>query len=144
MPPKSKQYNTTVHTKYQALYENQTHGISFNLTTDDIVNQRVLWGKQHSISIPDVSHNGLTVSFCTLPDNLDQLTDEIYQFCPDIIDQAYSGMDAMHDMAEETDQPITPEVFELIEGIDFSKDDCGFEILKRDLEQNKRLSLWWD
>jgi len=32
----------------------------------------------------------------------------------------------------------------LIDGIDFSNENFGLEILERDLEKQKKIKLWWD
>lgn len=53
-------------------------------------------------------------------------------------------MDDMLQMVEETGQSISPELMKLLEGIDFSQEDFGLEILQRDLRENKLVRLWWD
>ena len=40
--------------------------------------------------------------------------------------------------------PISPEEKELIEGVDFEDEDYGLEILKRELQRDQKVMLWWD
>jgi len=68
----------------------------------------------------------------------------VTDFCPDVIEQGFGCMDDMLQMAEETGQSISPELMKLLDGIDFSKEDFGLEILQRDLRENKLVRLWWD
>jgi hypothetical protein len=50
----------------------------------------------------------------------------------------------MVEMAEEIGEDLDPEMAKLIEGIDFSDENYGLEILKREIEQRKAIALWWD
>ena len=50
---------------------------------------------------------------------LSSLVAEIYEFCPDVIDQNLGCMDDMVDMMKESGQKLSPEVEKLIEGVDF-------------------------
>jgi hypothetical protein len=50
----------------------------------------------------------------------------------------------MLETAEEMGQELEPHVLELADGVDFSNDDYGLELLKRALEREPVVGLWWD
>jgi hypothetical protein len=48
------------------------------------------------------------------------------------------------DVAEQSAEALTPELKQLIEGVDFNDENYGVEILKRELQRDKKVRLWWD
>jgi len=132
----------TSHPKFQQLYEKQTNGINCGLDTDDIVERLEQWDALYNIEISDVEQDGLVVRLASLPDDLSAFTREIYEFCPDIIDQHFGCMDDMVDTIGAAALP--PELAELIAGVNFEDENFGEILLQRSLERSKLLSLWWD
>jgi hypothetical protein len=74
-----------------------TNGINCDLDTDDIVQRLEQWDALYTIEISDVEPDGLVVRFATLPDDLSTFAREIYEFCPDTIDQHFGCIDDMVD-----------------------------------------------
>jgi len=130
--------------KYAELYEKNTNGINCGLTTDDVVKKLEQWDARYTIEISEIDNDRLNVKFFELPDDLAALAREIYDFCPDVIEQGFGVMDEMVNMMEETGMELPREVAEIIEGIDFADDDFGLELLQRSLRATKDLGLWWD
>ena len=128
--------------KFQQLYEKHTNGINCDLDTDDIVQRLEQWDALYSIEISEVENDSLLVTFAILPDELDEFANEIYEFCPDIIDQHFGCMDDIVGMTRTEDLP--PELAEILEGINFEDENFGLILLRRSLERTKQLSLWWD
>jgi len=85
-----------------------------------------------------INYDQVTVSFQTLPDNLQEIAIELYEFCPDIIDQGFGCMDDMLTMMSESGQEIEDQTKALLEGVDFDNPDFGLKILLNALkiEQN--------
>lgn len=48
------------------------------------------------------------------------------------------------EMMDETGEELTPEMKELIDGVDFSDENYGLEILKREIQRTPSVTLWWD
>ncbi len=128
--------------KFAPLFEQATAAPNFDLETVDIVRQLQAWDQQYGIEIDAVEADGLTVVFKTLPDTLSPLAQEIYEFCPDVIDQHFGCFD---DLLESLDEPeLSPELAELIQGIDFNRDDFGLKLLEKSLTMTQSVGLWWD
>jgi len=102
------------------------------------------WDSSYTIDISDVEHDRLIVTFSSIPGDLTGLANEIYEFCPDVIDQHFGCMDEMVDMFEEHGQELGPELSELIEGVDFNDENFGIILLQRSLKSSKSVALWWD
>lgn len=130
--------------KFEVLNDKGTNGENYDVSTDTIIEKLKQWDSNYGIEISDVEHNSLFVTFKSLPDDLVILANEIYEFCPDVIDQHFGCMDEMVEMMDETGQELTPEMAQLIEGVDFENEDFGEELLRRSLRSTHAVSLWWD
>ncbi|WP_017296120.1 DUF4253 domain-containing protein [Geminocystis herdmanii] len=122
----------------------QTNGINYDVTTEDIIKKLEDWHHRFGITISDVSYDQVTVSFQVLPDNLQEMAIEIYEFCPDIIDQGFGCMDDMLAMMSESGQEIDEYTKALLVGVDLDNPDFGLKILINALKREKKVSLWWD
>jgi hypothetical protein len=128
--------------KFQQLYEKHTNGINCGLHTEDIVQRLEQWDTLYTIEISDVEQDGLVVRFASLPDDLNEFVREIYEFCPDTIEQHFGCIDdIVNTLGAEA---LPPELAELIEGVNFEEENFAEILLQRSLERSKLLVLWWD
>lgn len=130
--------------QYDQIIENQINGSNYGISTQKIVEKLKFWDAQYGINILDVTNDSILLEFKSLPDDLDPLAAEIYDFCPDIIDQNFGCMDEMVEMMEASGRELPQEIAELIEEIDFDDEDFGRQLLKKSLLQSRQISLWWD
>jgi hypothetical protein len=130
--------------KFAEVYEQRTDGINCGLSTDDIVRVLTDWDTRFGIELSDVAADRLVVRFAKLPADLAPFAREIYEFCPDIVDQGFGCMDDMVATFEAADREIPAEFRPLVEGIDFEDPDFGLTILQRDLVAKRSITLWWD
>ncbi len=111
---------------------------------DELVKTLSDWLAISDFTVTLKDRRSLVLKFTKLPDELDKFVRAIYEFCPDVIDQGFGCLDEMINALRETGSEPPAEMLELAEGIDFSDEDYGLEVLKRDLERNHELVLWWD
>ena len=130
--------------KFSQLQQKKTDGGDYGLSTEDIILKLTQWDKAYGIEIDDVAHDRLMVRFKSLPDDVMKLAQEIYAFCPDVVDQGFGCWDDMVEMMHEAGQKPDAEMQLLLEGIDFSDDDFGVELLRKSLVLNQSVNLWWD
>ncbi len=128
--------------KYAELYEKNTNGINCDLQTEDIVQVLMDWDARFTITITEVEADALTVIFENLPEleDLPAFVQEIYAFCPDVIDQHFG---CFNDLVN-SGQPLDLEIQVLIAGVDFSQENFAEVLLMRALQDTKTLRLWWD
>lgn len=130
--------------KFDTIKENGTGGPNYDVSTEDVIKKLKQWDSQYGIEISEVSHDQVLVKFSSLPENLESFAKEVYDFCPDVIDQHFGCMDEMVEMMEETGQEIAPEIAELIEGVDLEDEDFGEVLLQKSIKSTQSVSLWWD
>ncbi|EEF60831.1 DUF4253 domain-containing protein [Pedosphaera parvula] len=129
---------------FALIREAQTNGANFDLDTDAIIARLTQWQSLCSFRVVRAEYDTVEIEFDTLPKDQDAFARELYEFCPDLVDQGTGCMAELLELAEESGQPIAPETQKLIEGVDFEDENYGIEILKREVEQGKKVTLWWD
>ena len=117
---------------------------NFDLDTDDIIAHLAKWQSICSFKVTSADHESVDIEFETLPADMDAFVRDVYDFCPDLVDQGTGCVAEMIEMPEETGEDLSPEIAETIEGIDFSDENYGLEILKREIQKSKQIKLWWD
>lgn len=130
--------------KFDTLRKNGTGGPNVDVSTEDVIKKLEQWDSQYGIEISDVSHDRVLVKFSSLPDNLESFAKEVYEFCPDVVDQHFGCMDEMVEMMEESGQKIAPEIAELIEGVNLEDENFGEVLLQKSIRSTQSVSLWWD
>ena len=129
---------------YAKLEKAGTNGANFDLSTEDIIARLKAWDERYGITIGDVESDAVTVTFHTLPDDTHALAREIYDFCPDTVDQHWGCVAEMLEWAEESGEPVPEDITALIEGVDLEDEDYGLELLRRNLVATRTCGLWWD
>lgn len=121
-----------------------TSAPNFDLDTDAIIARLEQWQTLCSFTVTAATHDSADIEFTTLPADMDAFVRDLYDFCPDLVDQGTGCVHEMVEMAEETGEELPPHMAVLIEGIDFSDENYGLEILKRELQVKRSVKLWWD
>jgi hypothetical protein len=130
--------------KYQPLRDAHTNGGNYDLDTDDVIEHLKQWDADYGISLSDIQRDQVLVQFDRLPSDLAALANDIYEFCPDTIDQHFGCLAEMVELAEETGEDLPPNVAELVKGVDLEDENYGLVLLQRSLAANKLVALWWD
>jgi hypothetical protein len=130
--------------KFEKIRSIGTSAPNYELSNDDIIARLKSWDTKFGITVSDISPESVTVTFTVLPSSLQELSAEIYEFCPDIVDQHFGCFGEIMEIAEEIGQEIEPELLALMEGVDLDSDDAGLELLARSLKQTRTIALWWD
>lgn len=129
---------------YQALRNVQINGANYDLGTEDIILRLQHWETLCEFSLQDPQFDRVDVEFFRLPDDMDAFVHELYAFCPDLVDQGTGCIPEMLELLEESDGEMPAYLQDLIEGVDLKDENCGIELLKRELQQKMRVTLWWD
>jgi hypothetical protein len=129
---------------YEPIRKANTDAANYDLDTAAIIARLKQWEALCKFQVTGAGHDTVEIEFETLPQDMDAFVREVYDFCPDLVDQGTGCMQEMIDALEETGEELDPETEKLIEGVDFEDENYGLEILKRELLQKKNLPLWWD
>jgi Domain of unknown function (DUF4253) len=125
---------------FAAIREAGTDGANYELDTDAIIARLQQWQAVCTFRVVGAGHDKVDIEFDTLPEDMDAFVRDLYEFCPDLVDQ---GTGCVAEMIELMDE-VPPQMQKLIEGVDFQDENYGLEILKRELQQKPKVTLWWD
>jgi len=121
-----------------------TNGVNYDIHAEDIIEQLTKWSAHMEFEVTEIDRSYVKLKLFSLPNNLPEFCREVYEFCPDTIDQGYGAIAESLEMAEETGTDIDPKLWKLAEGLDPESEDFGLKIMERDLPDKMALMLWWD
>lgn len=125
--------------KYLDLYRHYTNGAHYGLDTEAIVKRLQRWDKEHGIHLIEVATDRFTLQFERLPEDPGKLAKEIAKFCPD----AVGGFAVLAEQIECLDE-LSPDMRELLLGLQPNDKHFGLKALQRWLQTHKAVQLWWD
>lgn len=70
----------------------RTDGANYDLESEDIVKKISEWKSEYGLSVIGCSRDWLQIEFDKLPPDLDAFANEVYEFCPDIVDQGVGSV----------------------------------------------------
>jgi hypothetical protein len=129
---------------FAAVRDADTAAPNFDLSTDDIIARLTKWQSLCTFDVVAAEADSLEIKFKTLPADMDAFARDLYEFCPDLVDQGTGCIHEMIEAMEEAGEEITPDIEKLIEGVDLTKPDYGVELLGREVKQKMAVTLWWD
>ncbi|MBP7901735.1 MAG: DUF4253 domain-containing protein [Spirochaetes bacterium] len=68
---------------------------NYDISNDDIISRLKSWNKRYGINVNGVYSDYVYIEFITVPKDIDSFLKEVYDFCPDAVDQNYGTMDNM-------------------------------------------------
>lgn len=136
--------STITNDPFAAVRAAGTAAPNFELTTDAIIAHLAQWQSLCDFTVKHAKHDTVEIEFGTLPQNMDAFARDLYEFCPDLVDQGTGCVHEMVEAIEEMGEDLPPEIASLTDGIDFSDEHYGLEILKREIVQRNSVTLWWD
>lgn len=80
---------------YDALKIKATNGINYGVETSDIITKLTQWQQQFSFTIVGVDYDLVEIILDTLPSDVDAFAQEVYEFCPDIVEQGTDTVEAL-------------------------------------------------
>lgn len=90
--------------KYEPLYFEATNAVNYDMNTPDLVKRLKLWDQLYGIEFNGIGFDFLSGDFKTLPKNLDEFSQEVYEFCPDIVDQGVGDIDELKAILKKSKQ----------------------------------------
>ncbi|WP_460219448.1 DUF4253 domain-containing protein [Psychroserpens sp. MEBiC05023] len=72
-----------------------TNGVNYDIYNPDIIKQLKEWDEQVNFKLVVIDDSRIHAYMTKLPNDINTFTSEVYEFCPDVIDQGYSSMEDM-------------------------------------------------
>jgi hypothetical protein len=79
----------------------RTDGINYDLENDDIVKKVSEWKTKYGLIVIGCSRDWLQVEFDKLPTDINVFAKEVYEFCPDSVDQGVGTLDKLKEAINE-------------------------------------------
>lgn len=76
----------------------RTDGINHDLENEDIVNKISEWKSKYGLIVLGCNRDWLEVEFDKLPTDMDAFANEVYNFCPDAVEQGVGTIDNLKQM----------------------------------------------
>ncbi len=115
------------------LWVRQTNGANYDVMTSDILHKLDEWSQQCSFRIIGAGYDWIELEFASLPQDILAFAEDIYELCPDTLDQ---------NVVKAPPEGLSEE--ELLDFIEDAIDEQDPEDLAEFLQREKRLFLWWD
>ena len=126
------------------LWARQTNGANCTVYTEHIMAKLDQWGRRCSLMILGAGWDWVDLRFASLPEDLQSFAEEIYQFCPDTIDQGIVKAPPEHLADKPAGEMSEEEMEEMMEFMEGALDEQDPSDLADYLVREKRLHLWWD
>lgn len=81
--------------KFEPLYFEATNGVNYDIQTPKIVERLKLWDSLYGIELNGVGFDFVDAQIQNLPKDINKFSKEMYEFCPDIVDQGVGSVDAL-------------------------------------------------
>ncbi len=73
----------------------RTDGINFDLENEDVIKKISEWKSKYGLFVIGCSRDWLQVEFDKLPTDIDAFANEVYEFCPDSVDQGVGTIEKL-------------------------------------------------
>src|SRR4051812_11378382 len=108
---------------FAAVRDARTSAPNFDLDNAEIIDRLTKWQSLCSFKVTAAEGDTVNIEFATLPRDIDAFVRELYEFCPDVVDQGTGCMHEMVESMEEVGEELEPEMAKLIEGVDFNDEN---------------------
>ena len=79
----------------------RTDGINHDLENENVVKKISEWKSKYGLIVIGCSRDWLQVEFDKLPTDIDAFANEVYEFCPDSVDQGVGTIDKLKEAIKE-------------------------------------------
>src|SRR6476620_7773975 len=111
--PTSMTANTT-NDPFAAIREAETSAPNFDLDNAEIIDHLKQWQSLCSFVVKGAEGDRIEIEFTTLPNDMDAFARDLYDFCPDVVDQGTGCVHEMIESLEEAGEELDPEWAELV------------------------------
>lgn len=79
-----------------------TDGVNHGIENSQIIDKLKQWNTQYPLQITGASHDWVEAVFLNKPNNVRALANEIYEFCPDVVDQGTGTIEGLEQELKRT------------------------------------------
>lgn len=90
--------------QFKIIEMKETNGANYDINTDAVIAKLKAWDKLYNLKLTGADFDWFEVKLLNPPTNMKSLADEVYAFCPDVVDQ---GVGTVKKLEEELQQNKT-------------------------------------
>lgn len=90
--------------KFEPILFEGTNGVNYDIYPNDIIKKLIIWDKRYGIELNKVGEDFLEGSFINPPSDIPKLAQEMYEFCPDIVDQGCETIAALEQSIQDSNK----------------------------------------
>lgn len=83
--------------KFDILRVSQSDGINYGITNEKLIEKLKSWDEKYEVDIWHAETDTIQLTIESLPKDLSEFAQEIYEFCPDIVDQGSGNISDISD-----------------------------------------------
>ena len=83
--------------EYDYLAMVRTDGVNYDLEHNDVLARYRTWDQIYGLSLNGAGQDWLEATFATPPDDWMSFAQEVYEFCPDVVDQGTGDIESLAD-----------------------------------------------
>ncbi len=87
--------------KYESLRIFKTNGSNYGFDTEEVIEKLKKWDSLYGIEIKGVDKDWVYITLNKLPSNLNDFSKEIYEFCPDTVEQGVGSISSLKILIQE-------------------------------------------
>jgi hypothetical protein len=123
-----------------------TSAPNYDLNPEDVLAKVEEWHDRYGVEVIGAEGDSLDIRFGALPDDLYAFAEELYDFCPDLLDQ---GMEVMVDEGYEMLSPEQQERVDALTAADTGDEEgrthrVALRLLAETVGTDPTVRLWWD
>ncbi|CEG11029.1 conserved exported hypothetical protein [groundwater metagenome] len=88
--------------QYDILRIKWTNGINYGIENKDVIDKLKEWEKRYPFEILGADFDWIEAEFKTVPEDMDSFVEEVYEFCPDIVNQGINTFENLSKEMRET------------------------------------------
>ncbi|TDL99660.1 MAG: hypothetical protein C4K58_07140 [Flavobacteriaceae bacterium] len=88
--------------KFEPLLFEATNAVNYNIYTPQIIERLKLWDSLYGIKLTGAGMDFVSGEFIKKPNDISKFSQEMYEFCPDIVDQGVGDVKALEKSIQES------------------------------------------
>ena len=80
----------------------ESDAINYDFETEDLIKKIKEYDEKYGVNVSHAETDTVVLEFDRLPEDLGELTKDIYEFCPDIVDQGSGDINSIAESLEDT------------------------------------------
>ncbi len=88
--------------QFDILHLGRSDACNYDMGTEDIIRKLQAWDRSYGIDIFHAETDIIELSLLKLPEDMQAFATDMYEFCPDIVDQGVGSVEALEEAIKDS------------------------------------------